>query len=84
MHSTISALSRAWPSQVLFGCSTNGSGLDAVEAKQRHEHYTHCVDVLMKHADSGSGMTVHQACLRWANESKDARSAAKRIVASDR
>jgi hypothetical protein len=48
------------------GCVTQGSGLEALKAQQRHELYTRCVDTQMKLSSFGSGMAVHQACLYWA------------------
>lgn len=50
----------------LTGCATRGSGLDAMLAGERHELYTRCVDAQMKHVSFGSGMAVHQECLKWA------------------
>jgi hypothetical protein len=48
------------------GCATHGSGLEALKAQQRHEIYKRCVDTQMKRASFGSGVAVHQACLKGA------------------
>lgn len=53
----------------LLGCATGApdSSLDALEHEQRRQLYKRCVSEQMKIRPFGSGMTVHQMCLRWAH-----------------
>jgi hypothetical protein len=49
------------------GCATlESSGLSRIESSQRHELYRRCIDTRMKQAAFGTGMEVHENCLRWA------------------
>jgi hypothetical protein len=48
------------------GCATPSSGFMPFKSEHRTALYRTCVSAQAKHSTFGSGMAVHEGCLRWA------------------